>query len=158
MISLGVRHELRHNAQSREAQVTRTIFAIATALLGATMLFASSAEACISCEYKPEVVHNPASSHAARNYEKKRVGIASKVLSARPAKARVAKTEAIAKKVETAKIVPVETQPENESKSIATASSVDAEATPAEEPKVAQDVGCKKFFSAVGMALTVPCE
>jgi hypothetical protein len=35
---------------------------------------------------------------------------------------------------------------------------VDAEATPAEEPKVSRNVGCKKFFPSVGMTLTVPCE
>ena len=35
---------------------------------------------------------------------------------------------------------------------------IDTEETPAEEPKVNRNVGCKKFFPSVGMTLTVPCE
>ena len=44
--------------------MTRKIFAIATALLAAPALFASAAEACISCEYVPEVVRGSQTSCA----------------------------------------------------------------------------------------------
>lgn len=137
--------------------MTRTIFAIATALLSATTLFAPAAEACISCEYTPEVVSVGSKSHAAKTYEK---------TSARLAKERAAKAQMIARKVETAKAAPaattkvaaVEAQPANETKTISSASPVAAEAAPAEETKVAVDVGCKKFVPAVGATVTVPCE
>ena len=81
--------------------MTRTIFAIVTALLAATAL-TSAAEACISCDYKPEVVHNPATSHSAKTYENKSAHIASKALAARLAKERAAaaKAQLVAKKVE----------------------------------------------------------
>lgn len=146
--------------------MTRTILSIATALLSATTLFAPAAEACISCEYKPEVVHNPASSHAARSYEKTSARIASKALAARLAKERAAKAQLIANKAEIAKAAPaettkvaaVETQPVKESKTVAAASPVAAEATPAEETKVAVDVGCKRFVPAVGATVTAPCD
>jgi hypothetical protein len=53
--------------------LTRTLFAIASALLAALPLFASRAEACISCEYVPSVVHSvPAGSErSAPRYEKR---------------------------------------------------------------------------------------
>jgi len=35
---------------------------------------------------------------------------------------------------------------------------VETEAEPKDEPKTAKKVGCKKFFPAVGMTLTVACE
>ena len=64
MITSEIDTELRHNVQSREAQLTRTIIAVASALLAAMSLFASAAEACISCSYVPSVVHSPAKSHS----------------------------------------------------------------------------------------------
>jgi len=56
--------------------LTRTLFAIASALLAATPFFASRAEACISCDYVPSVVHSvPANSYKAERsaprYEKR---------------------------------------------------------------------------------------
>ena len=44
--------------------MTRTIIAIASALLAAMSLFASAAEACISCEYVPSVVNSSSKSHS----------------------------------------------------------------------------------------------
>ena len=45
--------------------MTRTFVAVASALLAATAFFAPRAEACISCEYVPSVVHSvPANSHS----------------------------------------------------------------------------------------------
>jgi hypothetical protein len=56
--------------------LTRTLIAIASALLAALPFFASRAEACISCEYVPSVVHSaPAKSYgserSAPRYEKR---------------------------------------------------------------------------------------
>ena len=56
--------------------MTRTFPAIASALLAAMPFFASRAEACISCEYVPSVVHSvPAKSYSsersAPRYEKR---------------------------------------------------------------------------------------
>ena len=53
--------------------MTRTLVAIASALLAALPFFASRAEACISCEYVPSVVHSvPAGSErSAPRYEKR---------------------------------------------------------------------------------------
>ena len=53
--------------------MTRTVFAIASALLAATPFFASRAEACISCDYVPSVVHSvPANQErSAPRYEKR---------------------------------------------------------------------------------------
>jgi len=157
--------------------VTRTILAIATALLAAPTLLASAAEACISCEYVPEVVRSSSTSHEAKPYTKVRVYTEAKERRTRPAKESIAKSETIAKKVETAKAAPIETQAENENSTISTATAapiktqtvnenstistaalVDGEETPAEETKVSKNVGCKKFFPSVGMTLSVPCE
>ena len=100
--------------------MTRTILAIATALLAAPTLFASAAEACISCSYVPEVLHSSSTSHEPSHYAKERAYTADKERSARPAK-RVVKSEPVAKKVETAKAAPTETQSENENSTISTA-------------------------------------
>jgi hypothetical protein len=66
-------------------------------------------------------------------------------------------------KVETAKAAPIKTETKNESSSISTASldkdeTIEMEIKAKDEPKVARDVGCKKFFPSVGMTLTVSCE
>lgn len=173
--------------------MTRTIIAIGTALLTATTFFASAAEACISCNYVPEVVHTPVKGSAAKRAPKQRTYVANKEQAARPAKKRiakaepapkkqfvakaapvkkqtvakaepvaksepVAKAEPVAKETETAK-APVETQSEERSAPISVASVLDNQGLPAEEPVVEEaSVGCKKFFPAVGMTLTVPCE
>jgi hypothetical protein len=138
--------------------MTRTILAIATALLATTTLFASGAKACISCSYTPEVLHASEKSYKVKSVEKQRAYAASKELNALAAQKRIAKSAAAAKKVETAHAAPAEKEADTETKTVATASSVDAEAAPAQEAKVAGNVGCKKFFPAVGATVTVPCE
>ena len=86
--------------------MTRTILATATALVAAATLFTSAANACISCEYVPEVVRSsstlPHTGHyySAKPYEKKE--------HAAPAKRRVVKSEPVAKKLNTAKIERIE--------------------------------------------------
>lgn len=145
--------------------MTRTSLAIAAALFAATTFLSSGANACISCNYVPEVVNTPVYSHGAKSYSKKRVYQAAKK-KARPAKRQVVETETKARKVETAKVVEpevVETEVETENSTISTASvdkgeAGEPKAAASPEPKVSKAVGCKKFFPTVGMTLTVPCE
>jgi hypothetical protein len=157
--------------------MNRTILAIATALLSATTLFASSAKACISCNYVPEVVNTPHPAHA----KKQRV-IVAKEQAARPAKKRIAKVEtakaapvakkAEPKKVETAAAEPVQTPAVTEAPAT-TEATVERErpvsastllqsggAKPTEETKVAEvePIGCKRFIPTAGVTITVPCE
>ncbi len=141
----------------------RTLLATAAALFGAATLFASAAEACVSCEYTPEVVNTPVYgyAHAATHYHKKRVYTAVKRAVRRVRD--IADSEPEAKAVETAKTAPVALDVKSENSTISTASidrndAVEADAAPADEPKVSKAVGCKKFFPTVGMTLTVPCE
>ena len=151
--------------------MTRTILAIATAFLAVMTVFASAAEACISCEHVPVVVRGSQTSNTATRYTKKRFYRAAKKRKARvakkrkarPAKKRIVKRKTIAKKVKTAKTAPIRTETDNENSTISTASLdkseiIDTEETPTDEPKVSRNVGCKKFFPTVGMTLTVPCE
>jgi hypothetical protein len=151
--------------------MTRTLPALAAALFAATTFLAPAAQACISCNYTPEVVNTPVYSHGAKVYAKKRVYTAAKKQAA-PAKRQVVEIERKARKVETAKADPIEAAPvaldvESENSTISTASVEKAETVAAAEPpakepktigKAAGNVGCKKFFPTVGMTLTVPCE
>lgn len=159
--------------------MNRTSLAIAAALLSAATLFASSAQACISCNYVPEVVNTPHPAHA----RKKRV-IVAKEQAARPANKRIAKVEtakaapvarkAEPKKVETAAAEPVQTQAVAETPATTEAPverPVSASTLlqgggakpadkPAEDTKVAEaePVGCKRFIPTAGVTISVPCE
>lgn len=107
--------------------MTRTILAIATALLAGPMLFASAAQACISCEYVPEVVRGSQTSdepaHYARErsyavqYPRERYTV-DREPSPRPTKFTI-RSESIARKVETANTAPVKKQANDENSSIA---------------------------------------
>ena len=196
--------------------MAKILLAFAIAFFGAMTVFASAAEACVSCEYVPNVVNSPSKSYGAKRYKKERVNRAAKKravkrktvtkkvetaktapiktetenesssISAAPretdeasiqeafklakakhdlkvarAKARIKREEK--EKVETAKAAPIKTETKNESSSISTASldkdeTIEMEIKAKDEPKVARDVGCKKFFPSVGMTLTVSCE
>ncbi len=154
--------------------MNRTILTIAAAALSAGTLFGSAAQACISCEYVPEVVHTPVGgkSFAAKRVEKKRVYVAAKELPARPVKKQsIAKAEPVAKKVdvapkklETAKAAPAETTTA-EPKPVSTATLLETGKTkaepapaPAETEKKVADLGCKKFIPTAGVTISVPCE
>ncbi len=148
--------------------MAKTILAFAIAFFGAMTVFASAAEACISCEHVPVVVRGSQTSDTAtrytkKRYKKERVNRTAKKRKARPAKKRAVKRKTITKKVETAKTAPIKTETKNESSSISTAlldkdETIEMEIKAKDEPKVARDVGCKKFFPAIGMTLTVSCE
>ena len=167
--------------------MTRTILAIA-ALLAATTLATTGAQACISCEYVPPVVRSsstlPHTGHyyAAEPYQKKR---AIKAAIDRPViraakinkQANIAKAESAAKSesVKISKAEPIENKVEKkaektiakvetENSSVTLASNADV-ATNAKAPveektatTAAKPTDCKKFFASVGMTLTVPCE
>jgi len=148
--------------------MTRTILASAAALVAAATLFASAAQACISCSYVPPVVHTPV--YGAKHCAKPRVHAA--VRSHRAAKRRVVESEPKVKRVNTAKIdepapetAPASTAAVNENSSIAVANTEAAQIETANSVKsepvkreAKAKVDCKKFFPSVGMTLTVPCE
>ncbi len=162
--------------------MTRTILAIATAFLAVMTVFASAAEACISCEHVPVVVRGSQTSNTATRYTKKRFYARSiaktkararaRAIAAAKAKAKsraaAARAKASVKAIAAAKAASAEevelSEPaDTENSTISTASldkseSIDTEETTIEEPKVNKNVGCKKFFPTVGMTLTVPCE
>jgi hypothetical protein len=171
-----------------EALMNRSKLCIATAFLALPTLFASTAQACISCEYTPEVVRSssttyegPGSYSHQRAYAVERVERVERSRPARhiarrnddddkPAKAkeqtaRVTPSAPAVEQVATTEPAKIEKKPENnENSSISVASAKVAEADPApavETPKEVADAkpaGCKKFFPAVGMTVSVPCE
>jgi hypothetical protein len=119
--------------------LTRIFVAIASALLAATAFFAPGAEACISCEYVPSVVHSvPANSHSsersAPRYEKRTREVVrerserkkSRVTETqRPEKVQKAdKPEKAEKVVNTAKATPAVADAEVENSSFAQATKV----------------------------------
>jgi Na+-translocating ferredoxin:NAD+ oxidoreductase RnfC subunit len=195
--------------------MTRTILAFVTAFLAVTTVFASAAEACISCEHVPVVARSSPPSASAKRYTKKRVNRSTKKRKARAAEKRIVKRKTTAKKrivkrkttaekrivkrkitakkVETAKNAPIKSETDNQNSTIPTASldnnaivetkvmpedepktssyggcmtngktlsvgCVVAEAGPRHEPKMTENLGCRRFFPTVGMTLTVPCE
>lgn len=152
--------------------MTRTLLAIAAALVAATTFITSDAKACISCEYVPPVVNTPVYSHGAKVYKRSRTRAAVKVHRERRAKKQIVETKRKARPVATAKAAEpveavepakVEAKVESENSAISTASidkseTAELEPVKADEPKASKNVGCKKFFPTVGMTLTVPCE
>jgi hypothetical protein len=163
--------------------MTRIILAIVAAFLIVTTVFASAAEACISCEHVPVVVRGSQTSHTATRYAKKRFYARSiakakararaRAIAAARAKAKAravaaARAKAKAKAIAAAKAAAAEEvelaeTTDNENSTISTASlgndeTIDTAAMANDEPMVSSNVGCKKFFPTVGMTLTVPCE
>jgi hypothetical protein len=116
--------------------VTRTILAFAAAAVAA-MTFASAAEACISCEYVPEVLKSGnatshgGSSYSERSYKKSRSYTAAeerksrkkKVVKSEPKSKKVdtADREPAARKVDTADRAPSKSDAKTENSSISTA-------------------------------------
>ncbi len=135
--------------------MSRTILATAVALIATATAFTTAAEACISCEYVPEVVNTPV---RGKPYQKKRVVVAAKPADVRVPKKRIAKPAPVTRNVETAKAEPVEAQAEPRKRPISTAALLETKPAPAETPEVVADLGCKKFFATIGQTLTVPCE
>jgi hypothetical protein len=141
----------------REAQMTRSVLAAAVALIATATFFTSAAEACISCEYVPEVVNTPVRGKA---YQKKRVVVAAKPAEVRVPKKRIAKPAPVTKDVAAARTEPTEAKTEETTatRPIPTAALLETRPTAARTPEVVADLGCKKFFATIGQTLTVPCE
>lgn len=137
--------------------MTRTVLAAAVALIATATSFTSAAEACISCEYVPEVVNTPVRGKA---YQKKRIVVAAKPADVRVAKKRIVKPAPVTKDVAAAKVDETATQTEDTcaAKQIPTAALLEAKPTAAKKPEIVADLGCKKFFATIGQTLTVPCE
>jgi hypothetical protein len=145
-------------------------YAFGGIFLAVAMFFGSTAEACISCNYTPEVVNTPVPGQAKRPAKNRAT-----VDKARPTQKRVVKTpppaepagtpkEAEAPKAaetatETApETAPVESQDDTAASGSATAALNGHEAARTEEPPPPGAVGCKKFSAAIGATITVPCE
>ena len=143
--------------------MAKTLLAIAIAFFGAMTVFAPAAEACISCEYVPEVLNstsksnNPSKSYKSKRSTKKRTYTRTKKRKARPAK-----------KVDTAKTPPIDVETEDENSAISAASvktnetivenAVETKTKPKDKPRTTKNVDCKKFFPSVGMTLSVTCK
>jgi hypothetical protein len=152
--------------------MSKTLIAVATAILAATTLFASAAEAGMRVRLGfgfpigSFTAHGNSGgySHHRRarrhHYVRRKAKHKVKVTKETTARKSVAKAEP-EDKVETDEVA------KSENSSISTASiapveketaDANVETKPAEAPKSANKVDCKKFFPSVGMTLTVPCD
>ena len=144
--------------------MTRTFLATATALIAAGTLLSSAAQACISCEYVPEVVRAHQTNTDGPSYRKSHSYSASAERAVRASKKRFAKSEPVAKSVKAAKVAktePVEAtsaESENSAITVAAADTAVKETPVGKVEAAAKPTDCKKFFASVGMTLTVPCE
>ncbi len=157
----------------------KVLIAVATAFIALTTMFNSAADAGFKGRIGLGVLalapHLMAAhkSHSAskRRYRKRRYQAAKR----HRAKKRRSKAATIAKVKKTPKAATVVDTSENENSTISTAmvetTENDTQTVFEEEETVAQNtaevtpvanngdqLGCKKFFAAVGMTLTVPCE
>jgi len=144
--------------------MTKSLLSIAAAVIAATTLFGSAAEACISCNYVPEVVNTPV--RGANAVQKKRVVVAKAARTApaqkqvpsqvAPKKDQVAVTEpAAAPSATTSR----ETSAPTEARLLAGAPAVEAPTVEDKaEPTQVADLGCKKFIPTAGVTVSVPCQ
>lgn len=157
--------------------MARKFLVLAAALVATSTLLAPAAQACISCEYVPEVTRTPVKGQkAAARASRKHVRVAATPRQAGRSKQRLAKApvqkvpaqkiearKAPVQKVAEAKAAPAHVEPvAAENKPISTAALLETKGVQGasnEETEVAgADVGCKKFFPTVGKTMTVPCE
>ena len=166
--------------------MTRMFLAIATALFAATSLFATTAEACISCEYTPEVVNTPnpnaKSKNQRRHQAKQKQRSPAKSQAARkaqPSKARTKQVKAAPAQAAVPAVAKVEPESAVDAAPQTQANETQAESGPRltgssalmqrsipqkdepdPEPVAAADAeqACKKFVPAVGAMVSVPCE
>jgi hypothetical protein len=153
--------------------MTKSIIAIATAILAATTLLSPAAEAGFRVgfgfgggvpPYLTDYNKQAASEH---KRSKKRAYRAARRHDAAPAKVTKKKASSVAKvetKVEEKKVETVEKVAQSENSSISVAQATPEPKTVAETVETvaasqpARSIDCKKFFATVGMTLTVPCE
>jgi hypothetical protein len=153
--------------------MTRSIIAICTAILAATTLLASTAQAGMRVHLgfgglPPYLTnYNKEAAYETRKRAQKRTYRAARRHETAPAKVTKKSAPAIAK-VEDKVEEKAETAAISENSSISVAQADAKQATAAEpvktaaatpsEPQAARSIDCKKFFATVGMTLTVPCE
>jgi hypothetical protein len=160
--------------------MNKTLLAIATAMLAATTLFASAAEAGFKVRLgfggplphftahgNSGAYHKPRHKrrHVVRRKAKSKVHVTKQTSTP--------KTSDVAKVEDKAEEKAAQNAAVNENSSISTAAlpkdeaSAEETAKPATDtsetatiatPKADKKVDCKKFFPSVGMTLTVPCE
>lgn len=152
--------------------MTRTLLAVAACLLVFLCLHAPAAQACVSCEYTPEVVHSPVKGAAGKTFKRERTyRKAAEQRKARPTKKQVVrKSPAPAAKPDEAAAQTEETatKTENSTKTVdgqdelaASTAALDAKDSAASEPAASdasKEVGCKRFSPTAGTTVTVPCE
>ncbi len=161
---------------------------MAIAVVASAILFAGGAEACISCNYTPEVANTPVGpSHKAKpNRVAKPKQVPAKQYGARPSQKRVAKRPPVDKDegsqdpdatpdatneaatatqpdADTGKTTPIERQADTDAGTdTSTAALNDPNAATAEQRTASRKARtvevCKKFSAAVGTAVTVPCN
>ena len=152
--------------------MTKTIIAIATAILAATTLMTSAAEAGFKVHMgfggvPPYLTdYNKEAAYETKKRAQKRAQRAARRHQA-PAKVTKKATKNAAPavaKAETKVEKTVETAAVSENSSISVAEGASKQASAAEPVKTAaadepaRSIDCKKFFATVGMTLTVPCE
>jgi len=162
----------------------KVLIAVATAFIALTTMFNSAADAGFKARIglgvlalAPHVIAASKAHSAKRRYKKRRYQAAKRRRAKKKAyaKKRRSKAATIAKVKKTPKAATVVDTSENENSTISTAmvetTENDTQTVFEEEETVAQNtaevtpvantgdrLSCKKFFAAVGMTLTVPCE
>ncbi len=144
--------------------MTRPVLALAAVFFGMAAVFSSAAQACVSCEYVPEVAKKANEKPSPKRAERKRTPAVAKERAARPQK-RIVKTPAPAKEdtpaqEEASKTVPADNPPESETSDASTAALADHDQAPAAEapPKPEGARECKRFSATAGTTITVPCD
>lgn len=147
--------------------MTRTNIAVTIAFLAVAGLFGSPAEACISCNYTPEVVNTPVGKAP------KGKKVAKPERTTPPAKKHIAKKPPPTAPTQTAKgnSAPKDVANDNAKSQEPAEAGVETAAAPssgsataalaaqgAREPKSEAPVGCKKFSATAGTTVEVPCE
>jgi hypothetical protein len=79
-------HDICDVADSGDHPVIRTLLATACVAIAATTLAAPAAQACLSCEYKPEVLGNSSTDYKPQKQKRARVDAVVKARKAKPAK------------------------------------------------------------------------
>jgi hypothetical protein len=152
--------------------MTKSIIAIATAILAATTLLSPAAEAGFRVgfgfgggvpPYLTDYNKQAASEH---KRSKKRAYRAARRHETAPAKVtkKASSAAKVDNKAEEKKVETVEKVAQSENSSISVAQATPEPKTVAETVETvaasqpARSIDCKKFFATVGMTLTVPCE
>jgi len=150
--------------------MTRTILAIATVFIGSATLMSSAANACISCNYVPEVIKAGEKQAYVKRPQRQPAQVVHAARKPTQVKQRVATTAPVVKNA-APKAGPLEvkseqtaaTSPEVGQAATSTTTSAPVQVADAGTAVAAQtaanaSVTCVKFFPTIGKTLEVPCE